>query len=55
MSSNQGDYGTYIGQPTKNGLISKKGIARNTIWTEEKLRELLVHEMIHMHVRTIRR
>ena len=53
MSSNQGDYGTYIGQPTKNGLKSKIGVARNTMWTEENLKELLIHEMIHMYIRTV--
>ena len=37
----------------KKKLISKIGVARNTIWIEENLRELLVHEMIHMYIRTI--
>ena len=53
MSPNQNNYGKYVNQPTKNGIISKIGVARNTIWTEENLRELLVHEMIHMYIRTI--
>jgi hypothetical protein len=53
LSSNHCAYGKYIAQPTKKGLISKIGVARNTIWTEENLRELLVHEMIHMYIRTI--
>ena len=50
MSPNQNNYGKYIAQPTKNGLVSKIGVARNTIWTEENLKELLVHEMIHMYI-----
>lgn len=53
MPQNQGDYGAYIAQPTKNGLKSKIGIARNTMWTEENLKELLVHEMIHMYITTV--
>jgi hypothetical protein len=53
MSSNQGVYGKYIGQPTKNGLKSKIGVARNMMWTEENLKELLIHEMIHMYIRTV--
>lgn len=48
-----GDYGCYTPQPSKNGLISKIGIGRNTIWTEDNLRELLVHEMVHMYIRTV--
>ena len=50
MSPNQSNYGKYIAQPTKNGLVSSIGVARNTCWTEENLKELLVHEMIHMYV-----
>lgn len=53
MSPNQSIYGKYIGQPTKNGLKSKIGVARNTMWTEENLKKLLVHEMIHMYITTI--
>ena len=53
MSPNQNNYGKYVDQPSPNGIISKIGVARNTIWTEENLRELLVHEMIHMYSRTI--
>ena len=30
LSSNHCAYGKYIGQPTKKGLISKIGVARNT-------------------------
>lgn len=54
MSPNYGTYGKYSDKyNNKNELISSIGIARNTVWTEENLRELLVHEMIHMYVRTI--
>lgn len=53
MSPNQNNYGKYIGQPSPKGIISSIGVARNTIWTEDNLRELLVHEMIHMYITTI--
>ena len=53
MSPNQGDYGEYNVQYNKSGLVSNIGVARNAIWTEENLRELLVHEMIHMYIRTV--
>ena len=53
MSPKQNNYGKYVDQPSTNGIISKIGVARNTIWTEENLRELLVHEMIHMYITTI--
>lgn len=53
MSPNGGDYGEYVPQPTKNGIVSKIGVARNTYWTEENLRELLVHEMVHMYIITV--
>lgn len=38
MSPDQNNYGKYIDQPSSNGIISKIGVARNTIWTEENLR-----------------
>jgi len=38
MSPNQNNYEKYIDQPSSNGIISKIGVARNTIWTEENLR-----------------
>ena len=53
LSPNEGVYGHYVAQPTKKGLESKIGVARNTYWTEENLRKLLVHEMIHMYIRTV--
>ena len=47
-------YGKYLSYYDNNGnLISKIGIGRCTRWTDGNLRELLVHEMIHMYVRTI--
>lgn len=52
-SVNQTNYGGYIAYETENGVISKIWIGRNTYWDEEKLKEILVHEMIHMYVRTI--
>lgn len=47
-------YGKYAVQRTKDGKIhSKIGITRSVNWTEETLKELLVHEMIHMYVTTV--
>ena len=53
LSPNQNNYGKYVAQPSPKGIISKIGIARNTVWNEDGLRELMVHEMIHMYIRTI--
>lgn len=47
-------YGTYVHYSTKTGEAqSKIGITRNVHWTEETLKELLVHEMLHMYIRTV--
>ena len=53
IPKNQTTYGKYIAQQTKNGLKSSIGVARNVLWTEDTLKELLVHEMIHMYIRTV--
>ena len=54
LISEPGFYGKYATKRTKNGEIkSKIGITRSVKWTEESLKELLVHEMIHMYVTTI--
>ena len=53
MSPNGGDYGEYTVQYNKSGIVSSIGVARNTVWTEENLMEILVHEMIHMYIRTV--
>ena len=50
---NNADYGAYHAYEKEDGLHSRIWVGRNTIWTEEGLRELLVHEMIHMYVRTV--
>ena len=50
---NNADYGAYHAHEKEDGLHSRIWVGRNTIWTEEGLRELLVHEMIHMYVRTV--
>ena len=44
---NNADYGAYHAHEKEDGLHSRIWVGRNTIWTEEGLRELLVHEMIH--------
>ena len=53
LIANPGDYGKYNLKHTKQGDVSMIGVARSTDWTEETLRELLVHEMIHMYVTTV--
>ena len=50
---NHCDYGAYNAYEKNGEILNKIWIGRNTYWTEEKLRELLVHEMIHMYIRTI--
>lgn len=52
---NHCDYGAYNAYEKNGEILNKIWIGRNTYWTEEKLRELLVHEMIHMYIRTIER
>lgn len=47
-------FGKYVDYITTKGiLINKIYIGRNTIWTNEKLKEILIHEMIHMFIRTV--
>jgi len=50
---NKGTFGKYSYADTKNGRVSRIGVARNVPWTEENLKRLLVHEMIHMYVATV--
>ena len=47
-------YGKYNFETKKNGKIeSRIGMSRNVRWTDETLRDVLVHEMIHMYVTTV--
>ena len=49
-----GYFGVYLDCITKAKKIqSKIGITRNVHWTEETLKEILVHEMVHMYIRTV--
>ena len=51
---NNSDYGSYTPQrDSKGNLYSIIRIGRCVRWTDETLRLILVHEMIHMYVRTI--
>ena len=55
LISEPGFYGKYSEQRTKDGKIhSKIGITRSVLWTEDTLKELLVHEMIHMYITTVK-
>ena len=54
LRKNDSAYGTYMRQKTSDGKEkSRIWIGRCIIWNEERLREILVHEMIHMYVETI--
>jgi len=47
-------YGKYDFEEKKNGKSeSRIGISRNVRWTDETLRDVMVHEMIHMYVTTV--
>ena len=47
----QGKYN--LDEHRKNKPQSRIGISRNVRWTDETLRDVLVHEMIHMYVTTV--
>lgn len=47
-------YGTYRRWKASDGKEKNRiSIGRCIIWNEERLREILVHEMIHMYVETV--
>lgn len=47
-------FGKYTDNTLKDGSIrSSIHIGQSTVWTEKKLELIIVHEMIHMYVRTI--
>lgn len=46
-------FGKYRFKRTEKGIESYIGVARDAAWTEDTLKELLIHEMIHMYVTTI--
>ncbi len=51
---NNSAYGTYRRWKAADGKEkSRISIGRCIIWNEENLREILVHEMIHMYVETV--
>lgn len=50
----QWSFGTYTYKREKNGTTTGHiWIATNVDWTEEALREVIIHEMIHHYVKTI--
>lgn len=49
------DFGAYYYNAKKKDKVkSQIMIARNVNWTETALRDTIIHEMIHMYVRTVR-
>ncbi|MBR4722853.1 MAG: SprT-like domain-containing protein [Muribaculaceae bacterium] len=54
LATGPGFCGKYAEKKAKNGKISSRiGITRSVRWTDETLKELMVHEMIHMYVSTV--
>lgn len=52
---NMTDFGAYYyNAKKKDKAKSQIMIAKNVNWTETALRDTLIHEMIHMYVRTVR-
>ena len=50
----QSPLGTYTSKKEKDGTITGHiWIAYDVDWTEETLREVIIHEMIHHYVKTI--
>ena len=51
---NSSNYGWYNGRASKDGtVINHIWIGTCIEWTDEKLKQILIHEMIHMYNRTI--
>lgn len=54
LRKNDSAYGTYIRRKTSSGNENSViSMGRCIVWNEERLREILVHEMIHMYVETV--
>ena len=50
------DFGAFFYNTKKKDTVkSQIIIAKNVHWTEDALRDTLIHEMIHMYVRTVRK
>lgn len=47
-------FGEYFYQENKKDPVkSRITLAKNVRWTEDALEEILVHEMVHMYIRTV--
>lgn len=54
FSKNIAAFGKYTHQTYKSGkAVNYIYVGQNTVWTDEKLERIIVHEMIHMYVRTV--
>lgn len=54
FSKEVGLFGKYTHYINTDGSVTNKiYVGTSTIWTDEKLEQVIVHEMIHMYVRTV--
>lgn len=54
FSKNNGSFGKYTYYINSDGSVTNKiYVGQSTVWTDEKLEQVIVHEMIHMYVRTV--
>lgn len=54
LNKSNSAYGRYDRRKTPDGKeISRIWMGRCITWTEERMREILLHEMIHMYIETV--
>lgn len=54
FSKEVGSFGKYTYYINNDGSRTNKiYVGQSTVWTDEKLEQIIVHEMIHMYVHTV--